>query len=146
MTHLSLHKDEWKWAHRPTTTDHLNISFMNPGCIVQNLLRVKTCGWEGGGKHPSLFLSASQMEKQFITLSDSLSKTDMIKHNIKWIMFSSDWYHCNCQPDFCQSEMCTNKNAHIHFVGMGQTHRSCNFMPVWLSNMSPLPAPDGSTS
>lgn len=34
-------------------------------------------------KFSSLFFPASQMEKQFITLSDSLSKTDMIKNNIK---------------------------------------------------------------
>lgn len=51
-------------------------------------------------------------KKQFITLSDSLSKTDMIKNNIKWIMFSSDWYHYNCQPDFCRQETRTNKNTH----------------------------------
>lgn len=101
---------------------------------------------EGEGKHPSLFFPASQMEKQFITLSDSLSKTDMIKNNIKWIMFSSDWYHYNCQPDFCRQETRTNKNTHTHFVGVRQTHRRGNFMPVCLSNMSPLPAPDGSPS
>lgn len=69
---------------------------------------------EGEGECPSLFLAASQMEKQFITLSDSLSKTDMIKNNIKWIMFSSDWYHYNCQPDFCQHDTRTNKNTHTH--------------------------------
>lgn len=103
---------------------------------------------EGEDECPSLFLAASETEKQFITLSDSLSKTDMIKNNIKWIMFSSDWYHYNCQPDFCQHDTRTNKNthAHTHFVGMRQTHRRGNFMPVCLSNMSPLPAPDGSTS
>lgn len=38
--------------------------------------------WEKANVPPS-FSPASQMEKQFITLSDSLSKTDMIKNNIK---------------------------------------------------------------
>lgn len=68
---------------------------------------------EKASNPPSSF-SASQMEKQFITLSDSLSETDMIKNNIKWIMFSSDWYHYNCRPDFCQHEALTNKNTHTH--------------------------------
>lgn len=64
------------------------------------------------GEDPSFLSSGSQMEKQFITLSESLSETDMIKNNIKWIMFSSDWYHYNCQPDFCGQETCTNRNTH----------------------------------
>lgn len=75
-----------------------------------NLLRAKWCNTQQRGKNVPP--SASQMEKQFITLSDSLSKTDMIKNNIKWIMFSSDWYHYNCQPDFCRQETRTNKNTH----------------------------------
>lgn len=29
-------------------------------------------------------------------------------------MFSSDWYHYNCQPDFCQHDTRTNKNTHTH--------------------------------
>lgn len=62
------------------------------------------------------------MEKQFITFSDSLSGTDMIKNNIKWVMFSSDCYHCNCQHDFCGQDTCTNKSIHIHFWGVRDRH------------------------
>lgn len=102
-----------EWADWLTTTAHLNISFMNTHCTLQDSEQSgATRSREGEGKHPSLVFSASQMEKQFITLSDSLSKTDMIKNNIKWIMFSSDWYHYNCQPDFCRRETRTNKNTH----------------------------------
>lgn len=69
-------------AQELTTSDGLNIGFRSPGYT----LRASHCflvQHAAEGEHPSLFLRASQMEKRFITLSDSLSNADMIKHNIK---------------------------------------------------------------
>lgn len=69
-------------AQKLTTSDHLNIGFISTGYMLQ----LSHCFMEqqtAEGEHLSLFLCASQMEKRFITLSDSLSNTDMIKHNIK---------------------------------------------------------------
>lgn len=58
--------------------------FLSTHCMLQPILsKVVQLTAERGKKFSSLFFPASQMEKQFITLSDSLSKTDMIKNNIK---------------------------------------------------------------
>lgn len=144
MTHSSPREDEWKMSS--------NWPPLDLACLYarqQQKLRGRRA------KQPLpllLFLSASRTEKQFITLPDSLSETDTIRNNIKWIMFSSDWYRYNCRPDFCQrgggahkqerARVCARTHART-FAAMGQTHRRRNFMPVCLSNMSPLPAPDG---
>lgn len=145
MTHLFLHDDEWK-MRRPA--DHYwSLEYQ----FYEHSPHAATYSEQSGAKEreqaniPPSSLLPLRRKKQFITLSDSLSKTDMIKNNIKWIMFSSDWYHYNCQPDFCRQRV-AHKQEHTHFVGVRQTHRRGNFMPVCLSNMSPLPAPDGSTS
>lgn len=69
-------------AQKLTTSDHLNTGFISTGYM----LRASHCFMvqhTAEGEHPSLFLCASQTEKPFITLSDSLSNADMIKHNIK---------------------------------------------------------------
>ncbi len=150
MTRLFLHEDEWKmsrpadhyWSFEYRFYEHSLRAATDPEPSVAKHSRER----EKANIPPSSSLLPLRRKKQFITLSDSLSKIDMIKNNIKWIMFSSDCYHYNCQPDFCQQATCTNKNSHTHFVGVRQTHRRGNFMPVCLSNMSPLPAPDGSTS
>lgn len=97
-----------------TTSEDLNILFGTLAACC-NLWRAKRCKTQQRGrKQTSLPLLPLPLrrKKQFITLSDSLSKTDMIKNNIKWIMFSSDCYHYNCQPDFCRQEKRTNKNTH----------------------------------
>lgn len=114
-----------------TITDDLNIIFwtLTP---CSNLLSGATHCREEEGKDPSLLLPASQMEKQFITLSDSLSKTDMIKNNIKWIMFSSDWYHYNCQPDFCGQEMRINKNARTFWGWDRHTDAVISCLCAWV--------------
>lgn len=106
----------WWWMENeeagwPLLITWISVLWTLATCCI--LLRAKWCNREGAGKHPSLFSSASHTEKQFITLSDSLSKTDMIKNNIKWIMFSSDWYHYNCQPDFCRQRV-AHKQEHTH--------------------------------
>lgn len=69
-------------AQKLTTSDHLNIGFISSGYMLQpsHCFMVQHTA---EGEQPSLFLCASQMEKRFITLPDSLSNTDMIKHNIK---------------------------------------------------------------
>lgn len=84
--------------------------------------RLQSCTPRSRTKPPSLFLSASRTEKQFITLPDSLSETDTIKNNIKWIMFSSDWYHHNCRPDFCQRGGRSQTRAPARARARTQTH------------------------
>lgn len=70
--------------NRLTITDVLNIiSSTKYSMQCPLLLNGATHCREGERNSRSLILPASEMEKQFITLSDSLSKTDMIKNNIK---------------------------------------------------------------
>lgn len=69
-------------AQKLTTSDHLHIGFISSGYMLQPSYCFMV-QHTAEGERPSLFLCASQMEKRFITLPDSLSNTDMIKHNIK---------------------------------------------------------------
>lgn len=144
MTHSSPREDEWKMSS--------NWPPLDLACFFNAQQRQTLRGPARGAASRSLlllFLSASRTEKQFITLPDSLSETDTIKNNIKWIMFSSDWYRYNCRPDCCQrGGGVTNKSAGVHTRTHvlrrrgSHTDAAISCLCAWVI-CPPLPAPDG---
>lgn len=93
MTHLFLHEEGWGKKKKKKGADWLTVAD-DSIFFPEHSVHAATYFEQSGATHcregkkkkkkfSSLFFPASQMEKQFITLSDSLSKTDMIKNNIK---------------------------------------------------------------